>query len=211
MKSTLFFSLALFLILSIANIHSFFANAATVPHSVLDVTKKSLQTNLYYYIFPADTTSPDRGGGLAVGGIGDDLCPPTIIQRKIELQDGLPLTFSPSRRKRNGVVRLSTDLNIQFSFPDSCNQTMVWSLEDFDRTTGKYFLGINGTTGNPGLKTIRNWFKIEAYGREYKLRYCPGVCKFCKVICKDVGLFVVNGKRRLALSDVPYKIVFRQA
>lgn len=209
MKSTLVFSLSLFLFLSIF-IRSFSADAAKVPHAVLDVANKRLQTNFYHYIFPADTASVDSGGGLAVSGIVDDLCPQTVIQMEYELQDGLPLTFSPFRRKR-GVVRLSTDLNIQFSFPDSCNQSMVWKLEDIDQTTGKYFVGINGTAANPGFKTLRNWFKIEPYGSEYKLRYCPGVCKFCKVICKDVGLFIVNGKRRLALSDVPYKIVFRQA
>ncbi|KAI5674943.1 hypothetical protein M9H77_05893 [Catharanthus roseus] len=189
----------------------YFSSASKVPHSVLDTARNTLRTSLYYYIFPADTISPDRGGGLAVGGIGNELCPLTVIQRKIYLEDGLPLQFFPFNHKR-GVVRLSTDLNIQFAFPDSCNQTMVWKLEDYDISTGKYFVGVNGTAGKPGQKSLANWFKIEPFGRDYKLRYCPSVCKFCKVICKGVGLVIdQNGKRRLALSDVPYKIVFRQA
>ncbi|KAG5602525.1 hypothetical protein H5410_033895 [Solanum commersonii] len=79
----------------------------------------------------------------------------------------------------------------------------VWQLEECDPSTGKYFVNVGGVDGNPGSKTIRNWFKIEKYGHGYKFVYCPSVCTYCKVICKDVGVYMINEQNRLALSDVP--------
>ena len=59
--------------------------------------------------------------------------------------------------------------------------------------------------GNLGPKTLSNWFKIEKYENDYKFLFCPTVFNYCKVICRDVGIFIKifikNGTRRLALSD----------
>lgn len=69
-----------------------------------------------------------------------------------------------------------------------------------------------GVEGNPGSKTTSSWFKIKKYEEDYKLVFCPTVCKYCKVICKDVGFFVENGRRILALSDeAPLRVMFKKA
>ncbi|KAK9131185.1 hypothetical protein Sjap_011672 [Stephania japonica] len=64
-----------------------------------------------------------------------------------------------------------------------------------------------GSIGNPGPETLRNWFKIEKYEDAYKLSYCPSVCRFCKVMCKDLGTYVDSGVKKLALSEKPLKVV----
>ena len=70
-----------------------------------------------------------------------------------------------------------------------------------------------GVEGNPGPATLSNWFKIEKFGDDYKLVFCPTVCNFCKVVCKDVGIFIDDdGLRRLALTDdQPFKVMFKNA
>lgn len=68
---------------------------------------------------------------------------------------------------------------------------------------------VGGVEGNPGRETLDNWFKIEKTDDGYKFVFCPTVCNFCKVICRDVGIFLDgNGMRRLALSDVPFSVIF---
>ncbi|XP_015164232.1 miraculin-like [Solanum tuberosum] len=79
-----------------------------------------------------------------------------------------------------------------------------------DKKKGKYFVNVGGVDGNPGSKTIWNWFKIEKYGHGYKFVYCPSVCTYCKVICKDVGVYMINEQNRLALNDVPLVFNFKR-
>ena len=111
-----------------------------------------------------------------------------------------------------GVVRVLTDQNIRFNQTTACKEGTVWKLDNFDTTTGQWFITTGGVIGNPGRETVGNWFKIEKYEDAYKLVYCPSVCKFCKVICKDVGVFVDQSQsRRLALSDKPMKVHFQPA
>nr|GLL23519.1 miraculin-like [Ipomoea trifida] len=55
-----------------------------------------------------------------------------------------------------------------------------------------------------------NVWKIEKYGRGYKLVHCPSVVQH-KVMCKDVGVVKYNGQKRLALSDAPFGIMFKKA
>ncbi|GKD69027.1 proteinase inhibitor I3 [Tanacetum coccineum] len=58
-------------------------------------------------------------------------------------------------------------------------------------------------------RELDNWFKVEKTEDGYKFVFCPTVCSFCKVLCRDVGIFVDDrGNRRLALSDVPYSVHF---
>ncbi|KAJ6402282.1 hypothetical protein OIU84_014383 [Salix udensis] len=105
-----------------------------------------------------------------------------------EQSDGLPLKFIPANSKK-GVVRLSTDLNIKFSGPASCSPSAVWKVENYDDLTGQMFISTSGVEGNPGPETLDNWFKIE----------------------RDIGIYVDSeGFRRLALSDVPFKVMFKK-
>ncbi|KAG5617823.1 hypothetical protein H5410_017647 [Solanum commersonii] len=68
-----------------------------------------------------------------------------------------------------------------------------------------------GVKGNPGRDTISNWFKIVKYGVGYKFVFCPSVCNYCDVICKNVGVFVQNnGQALLALSNEPLEVRFKK-
>lgn len=180
------------------------------PDPVLDTAGKILRTGVDYYILPVVR---GRGGGLTLGPTRNKTCPLDVVQELHEVDNGLPLTFTPVNVKK-GVIRESTDMNIKFSAASICVQSTVWRLARYDEVRGQYFVTSGGVEGNPGIKTISNWFKIEKYGDDYKLVFCPTVCNYCKVICKDVGIFIENGRRilGLALTDVaPLKVMFKKA
>ncbi|KAL6178326.1 hypothetical protein ACLB2K_049844 [Fragaria x ananassa] len=155
-----------------------------------------------------------RGKPLFVAVHADsDPAPVLDIKEQQEVSNGLPLTFSPVNLKK-GVVRLSTDLNIKFSTSAAVticlNTSKVWKLDNLDESTAQRFVTTGGVEGNPGPKTISNWFKIEKYDNDYKLVFCPTVCNFCKVICGDVGIYLEVGVRHLVLSKVPLKVMFKR-
>ncbi|CAA0820997.1 Kunitz family trypsin and protease inhibitor protein [Striga hermonthica] len=155
--------------------------ASEQPSPVLDIRGNVVRAGVDYYILPVIR---GMGGGLTVGSTGNRTCPFNVVQEQLEVDDGLPLTFHPVDPKR-GVVRVSTDHNIEFS---------------------------GGLKGNPGRETVSNWFKIEEYEGDYKLVFCPTVCNYCKVVCKDVGVFVEDGQRVLALTDnAPFRVMFKKA
>ncbi|KAK7314778.1 hypothetical protein VNO77_33307 [Canavalia gladiata] len=185
------------------------------PEQVVDTSGKKLRAGLSYYVLPAvPLTRCGRygkctsGGGLALASIGES-CPLDVVV--VGGYHGLPLTFSPVDPKK-GVVRVSTDLNIMFNTDHtSCAEySPVWKLDHFDVSKKQWFVTTGGSMGNPGWETVRNWFKIEKCDDAYKIVYCPSVCPSSKHMCKDVGVFVDrDGYRRLALSDVPFKVEFQ--
>ncbi|KAH9724961.1 Kunitz trypsin inhibitor 5 [Citrus sinensis] len=103
------------------------------------------------------------------------------------------MTFSPVNPKK-GNVHKSTDVNIKFEVAKTSVQSIVcdnW-----------------GVKGNPGPQTTRNWLMIEKFYGDYKLVLCPLVCKFCKVLCRDVGILMNSEVWHLALSDVSFNVTF---
>ncbi|KAG8378604.1 hypothetical protein BUALT_Bualt07G0002800 [Buddleja alternifolia] len=179
-------------------------SAAQSPSPVLDIAGNKLRAGTDYYMLPVIR---GRGGGLTLASTGNKTCPLGVVQEQFEVKNGLPLTFTPVNSKK-GVIRVSTDQNIKFSAASTCVQSTVWKL-DYDESIGKYFVMTGGVEGNPGRETISNWFKIEEYEGDYKLFFCPTVCNFCKVICRNVGIFLQDGKRRLGVSltdDVPFRM-----
>ncbi|XP_021282616.1 kunitz trypsin inhibitor 2-like [Herrania umbratica] len=195
---------ALFLALSFLLWGSTIATDELDP--VLDISGEELRTGTDYYILPVIR---GRGGGLTLASTGDETCPLDVVQEQLEVSNGLPLTFSPVNITK-GVVRVSTDLNIKFSAATICVQSTVWKLDN-DEATQKLVVTTGGVEGNPGIETLSNWFKIERYEDDYKLVFCPGVCDFCRPVCGDLGVFIDAGIRRLALSDVPLKVMFKRA
>lgn len=183
--------------------------ALAAPDPVLDITGEKLRTGTEYYILPVIR---GRGGGLTlVSRKANKGCSPVVAQEQDELRNGLPLTFSPVNIKK-GIIRVSTDHNFNFSSALTlCVQSSVWKLDSYDESIGQWFVTTGGILGSPGRVTTGNWFKIEKYQDDYKLVFCPSVCNFCKVVCRDVGIFVDKGERRLALSDVPFKVMFKKA
>ncbi|KAF9601626.1 hypothetical protein IFM89_021092 [Coptis chinensis] len=184
--------------------------ADAAPEVVRDITGQKVRSGVEYHILPVVR---GRGGGLTLTSTKNGSCPFDKVQERHEVSNGLPLTLSPVNVKKE-VVRLSTDLNIKFSAATTCVQSTVWKLSNFDELTRQWFVTTGGVEGNPGRETVDNWFKVDKYsaeGDDYKLVFCPTVCNFCKVICRDVGIFLDdNGVRRLALSDSPFKIMFKR-
>ncbi|XP_057968178.1 kunitz trypsin inhibitor 5-like [Malania oleifera] len=202
------FLLLPFLLFAFAAKPSPAAAAEAAPAGVLDTNGKELHSGTEYYILPVVR---GRGGGLTLAATGNGSCPLSVVQDQHEVSHGFPLTFSPVNPKK-AVVRLSTDHNIKFSAATTCVQSTVWKLDGKDESTGEFFVTVGGVEGNPGRETLTSWFKIEKYDDDYKLRFCPTVCDFCKVICRDVGIYVdEDGRRRLVLSDAPFKIMFKKA
>ncbi|KDO37403.1 hypothetical protein CISIN_1g035912mg, partial [Citrus sinensis] len=118
-----------------------------------------------------------------------------VVQEQNIQKYGLPMTFSPVNPKK-GVIFAKTSV-----------QSTIWKLDKFDVALGQWFVTIGGVEGNPGPQTTRNWFKIEKFYGDYELVCCPLVCKFCKVLC----IFINGGVRHLALSDVPFNVIFLKA
>ncbi|XP_042037967.1 kunitz trypsin inhibitor 5-like [Salvia splendens] len=183
------------------------AAAAEAPPPVLDIAGKQLLAGADYYILPVIR---GRGGGLTLAATGNETCPLDVAQERQEVKNGLPLSFRPTNAKK-GVIRTSTDHNIKFSAASICVQSTVWKLH-FDESIQNYTITTGGAEGNPGRETISNWFKIEKFDEDYMLVFCPTVCNYCKVICKQAGIVVQHGLRRLALTDsAPFKFMFKKA
>ncbi|XP_057751938.1 miraculin-like [Arachis stenosperma] len=195
------------LILLTPLILSWDGDSASEP--VLDITGKNLRTGIDYLVLPSINNNSNGGGGvgLALASARNRTCPFDVV----DSYRAMPLKFAPSDSK-DGVIRVSTDLNIKFSAATTCVQSTVWKLDQFDGSRGLYFVTTGGVEGNPGRETVSNWFEIQKYGSNYKLLFCPKVCKYCKVMCRDLGIFVDgDGNRHLALSDMPFGVRFRKA
>ncbi|KAL4583790.1 hypothetical protein LXL04_008374 [Taraxacum kok-saghyz] len=176
------------------------------PDPVRDLDGNLVRAGTEYYILPVFR---GRGGGVTYGRRRNESCPLDVVQADLEIDNGLPVTFTPVDPKK-GVIRESTDQNIIFSAASICFQSNVWMLELYD---GEFVVSGRGVAGNPGRETISNWFKIEKYEGDYKLVFCPTVCDFCKPVCGDIGVLIdeSTGRRRLAISEVPFKIMFKKA
>ncbi|CAI0555906.1 unnamed protein product [Linum tenue] len=188
------------------------AVAAGPPVPILDIDGKTVKAGGSYYIIPANTTT--HAGGVGMASLSaTSTCPLSVIQDRHADSNGSPLSFLPVATKLGYIVRTSTDLNIEFTTTDACEEGGVWKVEEYDDDVEQWFVGTGGVEGKPGARTVEDWFKIVKYGVNYKLAHCPGVCKSCKIKCKDVGVFVdENGVRRLALTeDRPFVVKFARA
>ncbi|XP_055831932.1 miraculin-like [Solanum dulcamara] len=171
--------------------NSWLCEASSSPDPVLDINGKILRTEKTYFIVPVNG---EKYGGVAVENMGNnETCQLNVIPKRYVEPHGHGLELIPVDKKK-GVIRVSTDLNIAIYSTYDCLHSTMWHLEKYDGR--RYFI-------NVGPKSRRNWFKIEKYGRGYKFVYC-------KVICKDVGVVMVNGQRRLGLNDVPLVFNFKK-
>ncbi|XP_060204336.1 miraculin-like [Lycium barbarum] len=179
---------------------------AAEPPAVRDSTGKLVRARTYYFIQLAHREVDGWGFQLGRTGGTDKRCPLGIVGQ--DYYNGTAVQFLPVNSKK-GVIRLYTDLNIDFNTYTVCDGwNTVWKVGQYDRPSGQYFVTLGGVKGNPGREMISNWFKIEEFSNNYKIRYCPSVCGDCKVTCKDVGIVEYNGQKRLALSDIPIQVKF---
>ncbi|KAL2231324.1 kunitz trypsin inhibitor 2-like [Sesamum indicum] len=178
--------------------------------SVLDLDGNLLQINTKYYILPLDGGG---GGGFALS-VRDprDPCPPNVVQENDEGSAGLSLKFFPLDREQQQAtsVSLSSDMNIAFMAATTCVQRTVWRTGVADGTTGRRYVRTGGVLGRPGAETVGEWFKIDKYGKGYKIGYCPSVCSACRVECGEMGVFVEDGRRWVGLGGQPIVIAFKK-
>lgn len=89
----------------------------------------------------------------------------------------------------------------------------MWRLTGSEDDTALYYVATDGVKGNPGKDTLSNWFKVDEYMGYYKLRFCPGVCNFCKPVCGDLSVVIRDGKRWLVLDkeNQPFPFEFVKA
>ncbi|XP_010279465.1 PREDICTED: miraculin-like [Nelumbo nucifera] len=178
------------------------------PPAVRDTAGHKLSSGVKYYIFPAN---PKKGGGFTFEATNNGKCPFGVVQDNNKLSKGLPVRFFPVNPKMD-TIRVSTDHNIKFAIPISHPpSSSVWKVGEYSKWIGKQLVTTCGVLGNPGRDTLSSWFKIEKYDDDYKLVFCPSVCKSCKVFCKGVGIFIKDGVHHLALTDNPLKIMFKKA
>ncbi|KAM7523513.1 hypothetical protein LguiA_013415 [Lonicera macranthoides] len=173
---------------------------------VRDTAGQDIVSGTSYYILPG---RGGNGGGLILTSPRRQTCPRQIAQDPNEANHGLPLSFSPWNHER--TVRVNTDINIKFNIRRACNESTVWRFDANSQVPGPYFITLGGVEGNPGRETITNWFKIQRFEDGYNLQYCPTVCQSCRIICGDIGIINDNGRRRLGLSETPFKVVFKKA
>ncbi|XP_068640449.1 kunitz trypsin inhibitor 5-like [Aristolochia californica] len=181
---------------------------AATGKAVRDISGKKLLSGAEYYILPVIRGG---GGGLALAS-RNGTCPLNVAQEGSGVSDGLPIKFYPVTPGEKSVHQ-GTDANVVFSAATICVQSTVWRLQGPDPGTQRRYVATGGVTGNPGLETLSNWFKIEKYGEnsiDYKLVFCPNVCDYCKVICGDIGVFVDMGKRWLGFTDTPFPVMFKK-
>ncbi|XWS60890.1 hypothetical protein CRYUN_Cryun07bG0076800 [Craigia yunnanensis] len=185
------------------------ANAANKP--VLDIDGDELRAGVEYYVVSAIWGA--GGGGLALGRTADQKCPEIVVQRGSDMDNGTPVILSNLNTNDN-VVRRNTDINIEFvpRRDKLCRTSTVWKVDNYDFSTGKWWLTTDGVKGNPGPNTLTSWFKIEKAGEiGYKFTFCPSVCESCTTLCSDIGRYGDDGQIRLALADSGWPFLFKKA
>ncbi|KAJ7970146.1 Kunitz trypsin inhibitor [Quillaja saponaria] len=180
-------------------------NAFAIPDPVFDISGDIVQGGVSYDILPVHK---GRGGGFTLANTGNKQSGPLdVIQQHVGAFDSLPLTFPPLIQRR-GEVHISNDLIIKVSAKTSSELSTVWKLAK--QPNGIWFVTTGGVEGNPGFDTITNWFKIEKYGNDYKLAFCPEVADapiFGKILVfmlmrkeKGIWLWVTKFQHLLSCS-----------
>ncbi|KAJ4713694.1 Trypsin inhibitor [Melia azedarach] len=167
---------------------------------LIDIQGNEVESTLDYYIMPSIWGPP--GGGLYLVPGRNRSCPLDVGRERFDLQRGLRIRFSPV--DSSTTVDESTDLNIRFVKADtSCNDATVWKVDNYDDSRGKWYITTGGEEGNPGARTLLNWFKFEKTESRpgtYKIVHCPSVCDSCVNLCNDVGVDLEDNDRRLVLK-----------
>nr|KJB73819.1 hypothetical protein B456_011G254800 [Gossypium raimondii] len=179
MKTTTASVFLLFIIFSVTPSSFLFGVANATNEPVLDIDGNEVQT----------------------GRPSGNPCPEVVAQRRSS-DDGIPVIFSNSD-SNDGVVRLSSDINIEFIplRPKLCRTTTVWKVDDYDHSAGKWWVITDGVKGNPGANTLTSWFRIEKAGDlDYTFKYCPAVCGTCPALCNKITRDSDGEMVRLALS-----------
>ncbi|OMO68082.1 Proteinase inhibitor I3, Kunitz legume [Corchorus capsularis] len=203
-RNSLLFVLSIAILLGLAN-------AANEP--VLDVDGEEVLTGVEYFVVSAIWGA--GGGGLAIGRSSNQSCPEIVVQRRSDLDNGIPVIFY-NANSSDEIVRLDTDVNVEFvPIRDRlCLTSTVWVLDNYDESMGKWWVTLGGVIGNPGPSTLKNWFKIDKFTSiGYQFSFCPSVCNSCVTLCNNITRDVDGDNQlRLALTkDQGWPWIFRKA
>ncbi|XP_022737266.1 21 kDa seed protein-like [Durio zibethinus] len=194
--------LLLFFVFSTKSCFLGVANAANEP--VFDTDGDELRTGVEYYV--VSSIRGAGGGGLDLGSSPNQICPKFVVQRGLDMEFGRPVVFYPVDAN-DSVVHQSTDVNIVFlpSIDPYCRTTTMWKLDNYDHSSGKWWLTTGGIRGDPGPQTLTSWFKIEKFrpdftDRVYRLIFCPSVCDSCVTLCNDISRYDCGTQLRLGLT-----------
>ncbi|KDO42543.1 hypothetical protein CISIN_1g031740mg [Citrus sinensis] len=142
-----------FLILTLATNYLLVLGTTSFPEPLFDVHGNTVQPNCQYYLVSA------------IPGAG-----------------GIKLALSPY--ENSTIVRESTDLNLIFpvllSGREYCNKQSLWKVDNYNASSGIWFVTTGGFVGYPGAETLLNWFKLEKFGTfpgAYKIVHCPSICE----------------------------------
>ncbi|TXG53969.1 hypothetical protein EZV62_019225 [Acer yangbiense] len=183
---------------------------------LLDLDGDEVEAGRAYYII--STIRGAGGGGLTLSLNRNGSCPLDVTQHSLDILRGYPMFFFPTNysSENRGYVHESMDVNIQFyANIISCNEPMVWKVDNYDEKRGAWFITTNGVVGNPGPQTLQNWFKfVKAdIGNAYNIVHCPSdVSESTVNLCSDVGIKYVEYARHLALTSTqPFRLSFIKA
>ncbi|KAK8521388.1 hypothetical protein V6N13_077495 [Hibiscus sabdariffa] len=188
---------ALFFLIFLFTITLFFSSVADAAKKpVLDSDDEPLHPGIEYYIV---STIWGAGGAALESRSIEKPCPEFVVVNKY--QNGMPVLFYPVDTN-DTIVYESTDVNIQFvhSVDSNCQTPTIWKLGDYDPSSGKWWLTIDGNVSNPGPGTLTSWFKIKNGEKGYVLNFCPSVCVSCISLCNDVSRYSYDNKVRLGLT-----------
>ncbi|KAH9717476.1 Kunitz trypsin inhibitor 5 [Citrus sinensis] len=164
---------------------------------ILDVYGNKVESNLEYKLLEVKNGT---SGGFSIHGGTNGECPLDVVQLSSPTERDHYVRLLPF--DNSTVVRESTDLNLI---------EPVWTVGNYNASLGKWFLTTGGIVGHPGAKTLLNWFKLKKVSVSiYNLVHCPSVCDSCVKLCNKVGIFYVDGVRRLVLvrdDDQPLRLV----
>jgi hypothetical protein len=187
-------SLVLWLFMAITTL------AQSENEQVLDTKGHPLDSRNKYYIKPAITDS----GGVFTLINRNGSCPLYVGQENTDLDDGLPVIFTPFARQ-NRVVKVNSDFKVRFSASSICVQSTEWQVGDRDTKSGRRVV-ITGGAGSY-FRIVNTQFKGV-----YNIRFCPTeACPLCRFDCGTIGRFSENGKILLALDGDALPVVFQRS
>ena len=185
------------------------ANAANEP--VLDTDGDELLSGVEYNIVSGIWGA--GGGGLDLGSPINQRCPKFVVQHGRDMEYGRPVIFYPANN--DSVVYLSNDVKIVFvpGLDAYCRAGTTWKLDDYDPSSGKWWVATGTVHGDPGPQTLTSWFKIEKPGPLfYTLNFCPSVCDSCVTLCNPISRYSSEGQIRLGLDrDNGWPFIFIKA
>ena len=190
---------------------------------VYDTDGNELRADANYYVIPANRA---HGGGLSMAPGHGRSCPLFVAQEPTGHGDGLPVRITPlggaaAAAASDQIIRLSTNVRIEFRAATTCAQSTEWHI-DSELLFGRRHV-ITGPVRGSSPSGRENAFHIKKYSaaaeaHEYKLMSCGGDVGFeppsrTASSCQDLGVFRdgKGGAWFLGATEPYHVVVFKKA